>query len=329
MWRRYSCRRKIDQDKLRLSNRTCLGWDRSVSLNILLRRVGLDFSEKRAEDYARLEKLLMNFPKFWAHAASGNFSAWRWSDTSPQDAQTSATEAARRLEAQFTQQGRPLDRYGYADRPLREPVLQELHDSAGDVSAVVTRNSYGCHILNATRAMFVDVDLPKAPKKDRIFASLFGHNSDPAQAVIAKAEDWARSQSGWNWRIYRTFAGLRLLATHALFDPAGGTCHAVFDAVGADPLYRKLCQTQECFRARLTPKPLRCEIGNPPERWPFPDRSSELAFSEWNVEYQSASQGKASCQLVSPGSGYMHPDLQSLVNLHDEMTRATSSLPLA
>ncbi len=76
---------------------------------------------------------------------------------------------------------------------------------------------------------------------------------------IAKAELWTRNHSDWGWRIYRTRAGLRLLATHALFDPETAAADGVFDALGADPLYRQLCKTQKCFRARLTPKYWRCE----------------------------------------------------------------------
>jgi len=276
----------------------------------------------------------VNFPKYWALGRNGNFTSWRWSNSNVEEAQRAANEAANRLAAQFAQQGWNLNRYGYSDRPLREPVLREVRNEMGDVAAVVKRNSYGCTVLNAARAMFVDVDLPEktSGKSSGWFASLFGPKQapvDPAQAAIAKAEDFARQQAGWNWRIYRTPAGLRLLATHALFHPADSFSQAVFAAVDADPLYRKLCQTQECFRARLTPKPWRCEIRNPPGHWPYPDRPSELAFAEWDAEYQAAIRGKASCRLVSEGNGRVHDELRPIIRLHDEFTRATSQLPLA
>ncbi len=279
----------------------------------------------------------MNFPKFWAQSSSGNFATWRWSDTSLDEAESAARQAVERLAARFAQMGRSaFERYGYPDRPLRELVLREFRNDAGELSAVVTRNSYGCQVLNTARAMFVDVDIPPpshSAKLGSAIASLFGRKpqtpEDLAQAAIAKAEVWAKSQSSWNWRIYRTSAGVRLLATHALFDPADRMCQTVFDAVDADPLYRKLCQTQECFRARLTPKPWRCEIGNPPSRWPFPSPSAEAAFTSWNRDYQAACQPKASCRLLRGSDGYIHPELRPLVTLHDEMTRANSPLPLA
>jgi hypothetical protein len=272
----------------------------------------------------------MKFPKFWALARSGNFFSWQWSDHSVEEARARANEAARRMEMQFNANGKPGERYGYANRPLREPVLRELLDSAGQVAHVITRNSYGCQVLNSERALFVDVDLPEElPKIGAIFGSLFGRRAaqqeNPEQAALIKATHWAASRPGWNWRVYRTKAGLRLLATHALFDPADPICESVFAAVDADPLYRKLCQTQKCFRARLTPKPWRCDVANPPTRWPFADLLAERKFTDWNVRYQSACRLKATCQLLEKGTGQVHRDLRPLIDLHDEMTRATSS----
>src|SRR5262249_46649224 len=156
------------------------------------------------------------------------------SDTSADDAQTLARDAAARVEAAFKASGgRRLERYLYGDRPLREPVLTTMLDDSGVMVAAITRNSYGCDVLNAARAMFVDVDLAES-RGGGLFESLFGKKkpvADPAlDAAIAKAAAWAQSNGGWNWRIYRTKGGLRLLATHALFDPTETACGPTFDA---------------------------------------------------------------------------------------------------
>ena len=47
----------------------------------------------------------------------------------------------------------------YPNRPCREPVLEEIRNAAGELLAVVARDSYGCRVLNTARMMFVDVDL--------------------------------------------------------------------------------------------------------------------------------------------------------------------------
>lgn len=159
-----------------------------------------------------------------------------------------------------------------------------------------------------------------------LFGSLFGKPAepeDPAKAAMAKASAWAQAHPGWNWRVYRTKGVLRLLAMHALFDPADPVCERVFAAVEPDPLYRKLCQTQECFRARLTPKPWRAKIGHPPARWPFADAGEEQAFANWDSKYEAACRSKATCHLLDMGSGEVHADLRQIVNLHDETTRAS------
>jgi hypothetical protein len=257
----------------------------------------------------------MNFPKYWARGQSGSFSVWRWSDVSIEEAKVSAQAAAEKLAAKFEADQLPDERYGYGNRPLREPVLREMRDAA------ITRNSYGCQVLNSAVALFVDVDLPE--KKQGLFSSLFGKKADdPTKAPLTKAAAWAKAHPGWNWRIYRTKGGVRLLATQALFDPADPVCEQVFAAMGADPLYRKLCQTQKCFRARLTPKPWRCGIGHPPARWPFADAGEEQAFGNWEKKYHAACQAKATCRLLDRGSGSIHEQLRETVQLHDEMTRA-------
>jgi hypothetical protein len=270
----------------------------------------------------------MNFPKFWAKGHSGVFSVWRWSDSSTDEARSGAQAAAEQLAAQFAA-GELSNAYSYGNRPMREPVLREVRNAAGEVTSVVTRNSYGCQVLNSAVALFVDVDLPdQKPKSGGLFGSLFGRRTaepeDPAKAAIAKATAWAHSHPGWNWRIYRTKAGLRLLATHGLFDPADPVCERVFAAVDADPLYRKLCQTQKCFRARLTPKPWRCKLPHAPARWPFENAAEEHAFGNWDAKYHTACVIKATCLLLDKGSGEVHEELREIVKLHDQTTRATS-----
>jgi len=59
-------------------------------------------------------------------------------------------------------------------------------------------------------------------------------------------------------------------------------------------------------------------------RWPFEDLLAERNFSDWNARYQAACRTKATCQLLEPGQGRIHSDLEPLIALHDEMTRAAS-----
>ncbi len=215
-------------------------------------------------------------------------------------------------------------------------MLREIKTPDGEVAAVITRNSYGALVLNTARIMFVDVDLPEPNSPlGGWLKKLFGKPAPSAapitnDRVMAQVEEWNQGHPGWGWRVYRTKAGLRLLATHALFEPESASTEQVFDALGADPLYRRLCRTQKCFRARLTPKPWRCGFKTPPDRWPWPDAKVEARYKDWEVRYQKACRDYATCELASTlGSQQIDPTVQLILKIHDETTLAESKLDLA
>jgi hypothetical protein len=278
----------------------------------------------------------MNFPPFWAKGRSGDFFAWRWSSQSITEAQSLANQAARKLEERFQAGDRPQSHGGYyPDRPFREQVLQEIKDSAGETTAVVTRNSYGCLVLNTAKVMFVDIDLPEPKSTGGFFKKLFGKPdavpaSNPQSEAITKIEHWTRGNPEWGWRVYRTRAGLRLLATNGVFEADSIMVNNVFVALEADPLYQRLCKSQKCFRARLTPKPWRCGLRDKPERWPWLDSKQEKRFQKWEVEYQDCSANWATCEFIRHiGNRDIHPEVKSVLKLHDDPTRAQSQLQLA
>jgi hypothetical protein len=275
----------------------------------------------------------MNFPQFWARGASGDFVCWRWSNLSLVDAQTLADQAVQQLADRFRSGSFPPKNGGYyPNRPFREQLMQETKNPAGETVAVVTRNSYGCLVLNTARAMFVDIDLPE-PKPTGLFKRLFGKPAPPPDthdAAMTRIENWTRNNSEWGWRIYRTRAGLRLLATQGPVEADSSVADGVFEALGADPLYRKLCQTQKCFRARLTPKPWRCGIMTKPERWPWLEARQEKRFQKWEAQYASFSANWATCEFIRHiGNPEIHATIQDILKLHDGPTRAESKLKLA
>ena len=278
----------------------------------------------------------MNFPQFWARGSSGGFFVWRWSLRSIAEAQSLADQAAQQLADRFRAGDYPPKHGGYyPDRPFREQLLQEIKDEAGETSALITRNSYGCLVLNTARVMFVDIDLPGPKKSGGFFARLLGKREiaplpDPQSGAMARIENWTRSNFDWGWRIYRTRLGLRLLATQGLVEANADMANRVFDAMGADPLYRKLCCSQNCFRARLTPKPWRCGLYKKPGRWPWLEAKQEKRFQRWEAEYRQRSANWATCEFVRQiGNQVIHPEVQRIVKLHDEQTRAGSKLQLA
>ncbi len=120
------------------------------------------------------------------------------------------------------------------------------------------------------------------------------------------------------------------MATHEAFTSDHAMCRTAFEVFEADPLYRKLCATQKCFRARLTPKPWRCDLDKPRGRWPWGDAKTEARFRKWETEYAKVAVRYATCKLVGQfGNPQFDPALRELIEQHDRATQAESNLRLA
>jgi hypothetical protein len=137
----------------------------------------------------------------------------------------------------------------------------------------------------------------------------------------------------WNLRIYRTPAGLRVLATHRTYTPSDPAVIECFNAFGTDPIYTRMCFNQQCFRARVSPKPWRIGIGEHmrprPGVWPVSPERMPIR-SAWITKYEDAAKSFAACMLIETvGSGVTHPDARLVQELHDELCRANSQLPIA
>jgi hypothetical protein len=290
----------------------------------------------------------MYLPKFWKRGTGSSSDGaietevWGWSDTSEQEAAAQAASRAGSLaeaiargeRANFSNRPKGYNLYGA--NPLREPILEQVRSASGSELGVISRNAYGCDVLNTKSILFCDIDFDENQKgaPSGVFARLFGrkHEAEPSpeQKAMAKVRDWVQANADWGIEAYRTKAGLRLIATHDLFDPAGGQAEPFFDAVGADPYFRRLCSIQKSFRARLTPKPWRCGEKVPPSRWPFRNQDEERAFEQWRRSYETSSARNAVCRrLEHLGSSRVHPDVQVAMALHDQRTKTDSGLALA
>jgi hypothetical protein len=264
----------------------------------------------------------MKIPKFWRRHEGDiqkpdggelHVFAWGWSESSAGDADAVARQRFQQMQ-QRVSSGLDLPKgYGYGSRPVREQILREIAGAGGSVDALLTRNTYGSVVLNAARAMFIDVD---------------------AESGGLRALDQVRlaaSSAGLDGiRLYRTAGGFRLLATERTFTPGSSEAESAMRAVGADPQFVQLCKVQDSFRARLTPKPWRVGQTAPPGDFPREDRRQQQAFDEWLKKYERAAVSTATCQFVETiGGSSVHPDVAPILALHDEQTKAASGLPLA
>jgi hypothetical protein len=288
----------------------------------------------------------VRIPRYWSkatahdadrHGQPRSITCWRWSDSSQEEAQQSALEAARHALARCLR-GDRLNRYGYGQIPLREEVLKSITDAQGQPFMAITRNAYGSLILNTARLAFLDLDFPAATggsQLKHLLARLLGKRV-PSPETQRESEVWGRLQQfvvahpGYGFRVYRTLAGVRAVATHGLFDPTAAVTQAMLQQLGTDPLYARLCQSQGSFRARLTPKPWRCGCAPVSVPWPREGADQQARFKRWEAEYADCQEGYATCRyLGTVGVDRMDADIQPLIELHDQMTRCEQSLPLA
>jgi hypothetical protein len=288
----------------------------------------------------------MRIARYWEKATqptrlsngkTASASAWGWSPVSREDAARNARAAALRV-AELLQTLPLHDRRQkggyYPDRPPREEILREISNAQGEISGLLTRNSYGAVVLSTPGLMFIDVDVPfegTLAALSRGLQKLFGRkNEAPPERIQREILETAKRHSRYSFRLYRTSGGFRCIVINQVMAPESAESHRLLEEFGADELYQKLCRAQQCYRARLSPKFWRCGARRPPNRFPQESSEEEKQYRDWQSEYEKRISNFAVCRFLEQiGRQNAPPELQSLIALHDEATKASSDLPLA
>jgi hypothetical protein len=153
------------------------------------------------------------------------------------------------------------------------------------------------------------------------------------EAAPKKLARFIEQRPDWSLRVYGTPNGLRILATHRLFDPTEPAVAEFFQALETDPIYARMCRNQQCFRARVSAKPWRIGIDahlRPrPGVWPVAAERMPLRLA-WVEKYEEAAKRYAACQYLSTlGSGIIHAAVKPVQELHDELCSVGQELPIA
>jgi len=231
-------------------------------------------------------------------------------------------------QVQFTARGPKFaNTYEYGSGVIREEWLQLLAGSEDAPEAVVTRNRYGAPVLNARALAMIDIDLPEEPPA-RGFA-FWKRPPDPAEEALAKLRNWHQRNPRTSLRVYRTPKGFRVLRTDAEVPAESPEAEQLLAELGNDKLYAALCKRQQCFRARLGPKPWRAQLRLPPGMFPR-EGEAQARFESWLLEYEVVSAMHAACRFQETlGEDNIAGTLRRLVSAHDEMSGALSERPLA
>lgn len=303
---------------------------------------------------------MKEIPKYWVTEEgegtdpAGNripLAVWGWSRESLALAAERARDRLRMSVDRLRTGGARPDEY-YPRMALREQVLEQLRDDDGMLIAEISRNRYGAEILNTDVVLIADVDFPEpatTPKvqpsgSPSLLARLFGRKqaptsrdaqtgSDPQdeheRQALRNLGEFAGRHSTYGTHVYRTFGGLRVIVTGSGALPDSDEAADLMAEMNTDEVYVQLCATHGTYRARLTPKPWRIRHRPLGSIWPFRDQGDERWTQRWVDDYNSKSDGRATCRRVgSFGAGSSAVE-QRIIDLHDQRSLADSGLPLA
>lgn len=287
----------------------------------------------------------MKIPPYWSKAQhpagssngrTDSVSACGWSFSSLEDAKAQAALRAKHI-FDIVSRGQKPDTYDYCDRPVKEQIIREILDEKEQI-ALITRNRYGSLVLNSAKVLFADIDFPLANPKGilQILAFIFMPNKreEKRQAIIKETTQriaqWASSNPSHSFRMYRTQQGLRLLFTDKLYDPISKETMEILQGLNSDPMYIKLTQKQECFRARLTAKPWRCGCSRPPNAYPRDNAEAERIFQQWESQYTNLASKFRACEFLKAfGTVADIRALKAIINAHDQGSMIDRTAPLA
>jgi len=171
-----------------------------------------------------------------------------------------------------------------------------------------------------------------APATQQVQRLWLAARGGPLQVQRRRMRAFLAQHPAWSLRLYQTPAGLRVLATHEPMAARSELTRSFFQAVSTDETYVRMCLNQNCFRARLSAKPWRIKMAERLKAGAWPVAPELLpARQAWIERYESQAASYAACRyLETLGSGFIHRELQAVVDLHDRESRALrQDLPLA
>lgn len=265
----------------------------------------------------------MEYFNFWARAQKNGpdfpVVCWGYSNESQEAALKLAEQKADNAIKKLSNPGNDNGGY-YAANPLKERVIEQIVNGER-VVAVVTRNAYGALVLNTANVAFLDIDLARAKHRGplvSLWRKLTGDgNLNQAEDQIQHIRSVLANVPEIAGRIYATANGYRVLITSAIFDPKDHLLGKLMQELGVDELYQKLCLRQNCFRARLTPKPWRVGAPRPPARYPLIGSYSRT-YQAWLEKYESRSKKYRVCRFIEPfGLLPVCDEAALIIGLHD------------
>lgn len=221
----------------------------------------------------------------------------------------------------------------YQNVNIVEDLILELIEN----KAYVTRNYYGAEVINVENIMFLDIDFSssilsyKSPyekisllekikfalgiDKKRIQEKKDKNNEIKKELEKINLEfNLKKNRANINifyhlkyilknykdllFIIYKTSAGLRLVEVTKKWDAKDKNTIELMNQFGCDKSYVALCMKQNCFRARITPKPYRLNIEKLNIIYPYEENEKEK-INNWLYQYVKLSENKSIINYIT------------------------------
>lgn len=148
--------------------------------------------------------------------------------------------------------------------------------------------------------------------------------------TLSEIAKFHRDFPALSFLVYATAAGYRVVVTNQLVEPDSADSELWMEALNADNLYRKLCKRQQCYRARLTPKPWRLPGYRSAVFFPNGQHAQKHKLEKWLNTYEKKSEAFSVCELVATyGDGVVVDEVAQVIRVHDEHALNQSAKPLA
>ena len=147
------------------------------------------------------------------------------------------------------------------------------------------------------------------------------------EAVLQNIDRLVQENPKVHLRIYRTPMGFRVLAMNTTFKPFEFQTIKLLNSLNSDPVYIQMCKNQNCFRARISPKPWRMGMSRLKSTavWPI-DNSRMAERHKWVTKYDNKARNYASCRFIKAvGSAKTVEKTEAIRAIHDEYCKVNNS----
>lgn len=227
------------------------------------------------------------------------------SNDSLEDAAKACAEKAKRI--QLIVDGKISRDLDY-EKPIREEIVEKI-----DEHNIVTRNRYGALVLNTTAVNIFDIDEYRRSFWEVITFKQVQNSKKAILGHLKKLYE-QRVLPRTSWRVYETAKGIRLIVLGDYINPDSRLFKKFARQINADKLYARLCVQQDCYRARLTPKPHRIGIKRIKFECPAPAQDAEK-YQNWLQKYEAKSQLFSVCRLLETFGNSLSDN--QIVEYHD------------